>query len=91
MRLDPITDRIDVALEKMRAEGVEVRAIYLTEADRTALGKAIRRQLGLRAIAHPCGYKDHIVRSGKYSVIYSKQGVGFTIPKRLSPRVRLAA
>lgn len=83
---DDIRDRIDVALEKMRAQGVEVRAIYLTEADRKALGRAIKAEWGFNGTVHPCGYRDHIVRDGKHSLIYSKQGVGFTIPKRLSHR-----
>lgn len=86
-----IRERIDCALEKMRAQEVEVRAIYLTEADRAALGRAIKRDWGFKGTLHPCGYRDHIVRSGQRSVIYSKQGVGFAIPKRLSLRVDLAA
>lgn len=88
---DDIRDRIDVALERMRAQRVEVRAIYLTEADRKALGREIKREWGLKSIVHPCAYRDHIVRSGKRSVVYSKQGVEFTIPQRLSHRVAMAA
>lgn len=86
-----IRGRIDCALEKMRAQQVEVRAIHLTEVDLKALGRAIKRDWGFKGIVHPHGYRDHIVRSGKRSAIYSKQGVEFVIPKRLSPRVALAA
>lgn len=82
-----IRDRIDVALEKMRAEAMDVRAIYLTETDRAALGRTIKRDFGFHGIVHPHGYRDHIVRPGKHSVIYSTRGVGVTIPKRISHRV----
>lgn len=84
---EDIRDRIDVALEKMRAQGVEVRAIYLTAADRKALGKAIKQEWGFKGTVHPCGYKNHIIRDGRSSMIYSKQGVGFAVPKRISHRV----
>jgi hypothetical protein len=88
-------DRIDCALEKMRAQGMEVRAIYLSPEDDAAFVKANtrywRKALRSRATFYCTTYRDHIVRQGKTSVIYSTVGVGVTIPKRLSHRVREAA
>lgn len=88
-------DRIDQALEKMRAQGMEVRAIYLDPADDATFVRANtrywRKALQSRATFHCTTFRDHIVRQGKSSIIYSTHGVGVTIPKRLSPRVRLAA
>ncbi len=87
MKAAPIRDRIDAALEKMRWQGMEVRSINLTEKDRAELGRAIRKEMRVRGKVHPCGYRDHIVRSGTKSIIWSTHGVGTTIPQRLSPRV----
>lgn len=84
-----IRDRIDCALEKMRCQGMEVRSINLTEADRKALGKAIKREWGFKGTVHPCDYKGHIVRSAKRSAIYSTHGVETYIPKKLSHRVAI--
>lgn len=91
MSRDDIRDRIDSALEKMRAQGVEVRAIYLTEIDRKALGKAIKRDWGFKGTVHPCAYRDHFVKSGKHSIIYSTHGVQFTISHRTVELERQAA
>jgi len=82
-----IESRIDCALEKMRAQGVEVRAIYLTKEDQAALGKEIRRRIGGKGLAVPLGYAGHIIQIGNRSTIYSKQGVEFKVPMRLSHRV----
>ena len=95
MSVTTICDRIDVALEKMAFEGVEVRAIYLSPEDDEAYVKAHtrfwRKALKSRATFYPTTFREHVVRSGKTSIIYSTNGVGFTIPKRLSPRTRAAA
>lgn len=91
-RLD-IRDRIDCALEKMRCQGMEVRSIYLDDADLKSLGQAIKFEWGFAGQVHACGYRDHIVRSGRKSIIYSTHGVATAIPKKLSHRVaeRIAA
>jgi len=80
-----IIRRLDAALEKMRAQGMEVRAIYLTESDWDAYNRAQSKAYGCRLVAFL--YGSHEIRSGKASTIYSKQGVGVAFPKRLSPRV----
>lgn len=84
-----IRDRIDAALEKMRWEKVEVRAICLNAADLKALGEAQRIASGFpkRHIFHCHGYRDHIVRPAKHSRIYSTHGREFAIPKKLSHKV----
>lgn len=91
-----IIARIDAALEKMRFEQIDVRAIYLTEPDRDAFDLAMSKRW---AKSH--GYKsyraifmfygEHEVRIGKTSTIYSTHGVGVSVPKRLSPRVEALA
>lgn len=94
-RRDNIVDRIECALEKMRARGMEVRAIYLDEEDDLAYVKANtrywRKALKSRATFWPTMYGDHPLRTGKTSQVYSTHGVSVSIPKRLSPRVRKAA
>lgn len=84
-----IRARIDAALEKMRAREENVRAIYLCSLDRKALDRAQSKEFGLKL--HVCGYRDHIVRGGSKSVIYSIHGVGTAVPKMLSHRVAVAA
>lgn len=90
-----IVDRIECALEKMRARNMEVRAIYLDEADDAAYIKANtrfwRKALQSKATFFPTMYGEHPLRTGTKSIIYSTHGVGVTIPKRLSSRVRAAA
>lgn len=80
-----IRDRIDAALERMRGDGMAVRAIYLTDRDRNSLDSVRSGEFGMKL--HSCGYRDHILRSGKKSMIYSTHGVGVTIPQRLSAKV----
>lgn len=93
--MSSITDRIDAALEKVAFRGMEVRAIYLDDADDEAFVKAHtrfwRKALKSRAIFWPTTYRDHPVRQGSTSVIYSTHGVGVSIPKRLSARTKQAA
>ncbi len=84
-----IRDRIDAALEKMTIRQENVRAIYLCPLDRKALDRAQSKEFGLKL--HVCGYRDHIVRGGAKSVIYSTHGVGTAVPKKLSHRVGVAA
>lgn len=90
-----ITDRIDAALEKVASRGMEVRAIYLDSADDEAFVKAHtrfwRKALKSRATFYPTTYRDHPVREGDTSRIYSTHGVEVRIPKRLSPRVKVPA
>ena len=89
--MSAICDRIDAALEKVAFRNMEVRAIYLTEADYEALKKHEtrhwRKKLGSKATFWPTSYRDHHLRSGNRSIIYSTHGVGVAIPKKLSAKV----
>jgi hypothetical protein len=80
-----IIRRLVVALEKMRAQGMEVRAIYLTEADWDAYNRAQSKAYGCRLVAFL--YGSHEIRPGKSSAIYSTNGVEVAVPKRISHRV----
>lgn len=82
-----IRPRIDAALEKMRAQQVAVRAIYLDPVDLAALDRDAARRFGGGCRIHVCGYRDHVVRAGKVSRVYSVHGVEFTVPRRLSAKV----
>lgn len=109
MKRECITDRIDCALEKMRARGMQVRAIYLTDVDRKELDRwATRRwrETGSKASAYALSFKDHPivsrklavehfrdheVRDGATSRVYSTHGVNVCVPARLSPRTKARA
>lgn len=81
----PIIDRLDAALEKMRARQMDVRAIYLTETDRSALDRAeSARWKRKMCVFH---YQGHDLRTGKSSCIYSTHGVSVAVPARLSAKV----
>jgi hypothetical protein len=85
---ETICARLEAALEKMRAQQMDVRAIYLTKADRDELDAINTRAFGVKgAKVHSCSFGGHIVRAGKHSVIYSVHGVGTTVPRRLSAKV----
>jgi hypothetical protein len=90
-----IIDRIDAALQKMAFRQMEVRAIYLDEADDAAFVKAFtrywRKELKSDATFWPTEYRGHHLRKGGKSRIYSTHGVEVAIPKRLSARVQEAA
>lgn len=73
-----IIRRLDAALAKMRAKDMEVRAIYLTEADWNEYNKVQSKAYGSKMICFL--YGGYEIRGGKSSIIYSKQGVGVTIP-----------
>jgi hypothetical protein len=85
-----ITDRIDYALERVAQRGMAVRAIYLTEADRTLLTRHVtrywRKELKLTAVVHPSEYRGHFLRTANRSRIYSTHGCEVSIPRRL-PKV----
>jgi hypothetical protein len=85
-----IFKRIDAALEKMRFQGMEVRAIYLDPVDDAAFVKANtrywRKALKSRATFFATTYRDHFLKRGTKSRIYSTNGVEVAIPKRLSKR-----
>ena len=81
-----IFDRIDQALERMRFEGASVRFIYLTEATHDEFHRAMRRKVGRRS-GYFFAHGDLQIVRGQRDIIYSKQGVGFTIHKKLSHRV----
>lgn len=76
--------RIEECLYRMKTEGMEARAIYLTRADRRALSRRDSKLFGGRV--HSCSYEGIPLRSfdkprGKQSAIYSKQGVQRLIKK----------
>lgn len=81
-----IARRLDAALAKADALGARIRAIFLTEADRALLTRyethRWRRKLGSTAIFHPCSYRDHPVRTGKRTVVYTDHGVAIAVPRR---------
>lgn len=82
---DQLRGRIDAALEKMRADQMEVRAIYLTEAERDQLDRILSKEYGSKLYTFQ--YRGHDLRTGQRSAIYSKHGVEVAIPKKLSRRV----
>lgn len=95
---DPITDRLDAALERAFARRWEIRAIYLDEEDRAALDQWATERWGTGAQVFALGYRGGLIvgrkvkgieiRAGSASRIYSRNGCEVTIPKRLSERVR---
>lgn len=88
MTRDSITDRIDAALEKMRWQQQEIRSIILNKADMKALDRANTIIFGVKGCkAHTCGYRGHVVKSGKHSRVYSTDDVQLAVPMLLSKRV----
>lgn len=85
----PIIDRLDAALEKVRARQMEVRAIYLTAEDHDKLDRAESARWKRKVSV--LEYLGHEIRRGEQSRIYSTHGVGVAIAAKVSPRVRLAA
>lgn len=89
-----IFQRIDLALEKMRFRQMEVRAIYLDEEDRDEFDRANTRmwqaKLGSKAKFFATTYREHPLRNGEKSRIYSTHGVETVIRKRLPKRTQLA-
>lgn len=75
----PIIRRLDAALAKMHGQGMEVRAIYLTESDWDEYNDAQSKAIGSKCVCFL--YGDFQIRSGGRSIIYSKQGVGVHVPK----------
>jgi hypothetical protein len=88
-----IAARIDAALEKMRAQGMEVRAICLTAKDHDALDAELCRrwkeETGRKRFkATFLSYRDHMIsRSVRCSSVYSTRGVETKVPHKLSHRV----
>lgn len=80
-----LRDRIDCALERIAFRQMDVRAIYLTEAERAELDRLASTDWG--SPVHTFQYRGHQVRTGKASIIYSTHGVATAIPKRLSAKV----
>jgi hypothetical protein len=83
---DPlIVRRIDAGLAKVKDLGADVRAIYVTEADRRLLDRWAthrwRRGSGSKARVYPCAFRDHPLRLGKRTIIYTSHGVGVAIPR----------
>jgi hypothetical protein len=91
---DPILERIDAAIEKMRLRGEEVRAIYLTASDHDRFDREmcakVKREQGLKRYkASFLSYGEHQLRRGTVSRLYSTVGTEVAVPVRLSHRVRL--
>jgi hypothetical protein len=87
MHEDPLlVRRLDAALAKVASLGANVRAVYVTEADLKLLTRTIthrwRRASGSKAIAHPTTFRDHPLRMGKRTMIYTDHGVGVYLPRR---------
>lgn len=74
-----IVARIDSALERMDERQMGVRAIYLDEEDREALDRVMSRHYGSKLLLTE--FREHPLRSGQKSVIYSTHGVGVSIAK----------
>lgn len=89
MSVPGIIARLDVALQKMSFRQMEVRAIYLTEADQKLFNRAMSKRHGMKLSC--LAYQDHQIRRGEKSIIYSTHGVGVAVPKRISSRVKVAA
>ena len=79
-RRAPIIRRLDAALDKMRAQGMAVRAIYLTADDWDAFNDARSKEYGTPLVAFQ--YLGVEIRSGQTSTIYSTHGVGLSVPRR---------
>lgn len=85
---DPlIVRRIDAAIGRAGQLGAGIHAIALTETDRALLTRLFshrwRRQLRSRAIFHPTEYREHPLRTGKRTMIYTNHGVAIVVPRRL--------
>jgi hypothetical protein len=76
-----IIRRLDAALEKMTAQAMTVRAIYLTADDWNDYNDAQSAAYGCPLVAFR--YGPHEIRSGATSTIYSTHGVPVAIPKRV--------
>jgi hypothetical protein len=85
-----IIQRIEAALEKMRWRRMEVRAIYLTAEDHDdfdlAMAAEMTKALGRRVRGSFLAFREHHIRRGETSAIYSTHGLAVVIPKRLSRR-----
>lgn len=87
-----ILDRIDAALDKMAEEEMAVRAIYLDQPDMKAFNRAFSKHYGSK-VWSPF-YREHPVRLGKHSMIYSTEGVATVVKKTTRtnrPRTSCAA
>jgi hypothetical protein len=87
-RARKIVARVDAALERLDERGMEVRAIYLDEVDRAALDQVMSRHYGSTLTL--CEFRDHPLRSGKTSMIYSTHGVSVSIAKGKRPQPQCA-
>jgi hypothetical protein len=95
-----IERRIRAGLAAAARKGVEIRAIYLNPADRSALDRLATRRWGSGAKVHRlsfddhpiigdrCEFDGHEVRSGNRSLIYDRHGCSITIPTPRKPPKR---
>lgn len=81
-----ILARIDATLERMRAQEVNVRSIYLS----TVSVREFDRATGAKGPRLHRGHAGHPLRHGSKDVIYSQHGVAFAVHKQLSHRVAAA-
>lgn len=80
-----IVARIDSALERARLRGDAVRAICLSDEDWAAWNAVRSAEWGSEVVS--LSFRDHPIRQEKHSAVWTKVGVGITIPKRLSAKV----
>lgn len=88
---DPITSRMDAALERARWRFPEspARFFYLDPTDWQEFDAEMR--LDWPTAAHTFSYRDIQIRSAKKSRLTTKHGCLVAIPKHLSPATRQAA
>lgn len=82
-----IIRRLDAALANMAVRKMEVRAIYLTDADRKLFNRHMtrcwREGTGSKARVRAFSYRDIEIRPGKQSKVYSVHGVALAVPRRV--------
>lgn len=86
MSRDCIISRLDAALEKARWQGVGVKAIYLDQDDANAFDAAVSAAFAMKL--HCLAYKDHHIRYGERSRVFTDSGSEIAVPKMLSAKVR---
>jgi hypothetical protein len=86
-----ILARLDAAFERAgwRYPESSVRWIYLDEQDWRDFDAAIREEWP--SVAHCFSYRDVQIRKGNRSRLSTKGGCLVCVPKRLSPRIAVAA
>lgn len=88
---DPIVDRIEAALEKVRWRypGKAIRLLYLTDDDWAAYDAAMSAEWGGRI--HCFQYRGIDIRRGDRSRFFTENGCSVCVPQRLSAKTKEAA